>query len=190
MNNRPVEVALDAFIARLNAEQPSPPLVPYDEQWPSPCYQASAKSGTLVPWRPTQQSCRSDMFERLTEALGVSIHPDIVAYYCRYWSDPLPARSDDGDLSLLQVWNEQDMERLRGNLVGHAVALQKQKRPLTLFFACTEPDGEYFLSIDNNSGEVLLEKPGHKPLRTIANSLAEFIDSLTPLNIPDMETLG
>lgn len=190
MNKHSVESALDAFITRMLDLQPTPPRMPYDEHWPSLCYQEDAVSGALVPWRPVRQTCPSDMFERLEAALGVSIHPDLIAFYCRYWSDPLPALCEEGNLSLLQVWNEQDMERLRSNLIGHAIALQKQKRPLTLFFACTEPDGEYFLSIDNSSGEVLLEKPGQKPLRTIAGSMAEFIDSLTPLTIPDMETLG
>ena len=49
-----------------------------------------------------------------------------------------------------------------------------------MFFACTEPDGDYFLTINNDTGEVQLEAPGRKPLRTVAGCLAEFMDTLTP----------
>jgi SecY interacting protein Syd len=99
----------------------------------------------------------------------------------------LPATSDWGDLSLLFVWSEKDCERLRGNLVGHLLTKQKQKQPATLFFACTEPDGEKFISIDNQTGEVWLEQPGKKPIMKLADSLDVFLGKLTPKPIPDME---
>jgi len=79
------------------------------------------------------------------------------------------------------------MERLRGNLIGHALMKRKKRQPLTLFFATTEPDGNYFLSIQNDDGSVWLEQPGKKPLRQLAPSLAEFIAGLTPELIPDQE---
>ena len=127
------------------------------------------------------------MFKRLEEALGYSIHPDVIAWYSRYWSDPLPASCSEGDLNLLFLWNEQDTERLRSNLIGHLLNKQKLKHKPTLFFACTEPDGEMFLSVDNESGEVWLEQPGKQPQRKLANSLTEFISGLTALPIPDQE---
>ncbi len=182
-----VTQALEEFIARQQALQPGLPLTPYDPDWASPCYQSSGPAGTPVPWRPVKQTPAQDMFERLGAALETAIHPDLAAFYSLYWSDPLPARSRDGELNLLQAWNPDDLERLRSNLIGHALAKRKQRQPLTLFFACTEPDGDYFLSIDNQSGKVLLEAPGKAPLRVLADSLAEFIASLEPLPIKDME---
>lgn len=187
MSTHSVTAALDRFIEKQQQLQTKPPLTVYDAKWPSACYTETVQDGTKVTWRPVRQSEPQDMFERLGNALEVEVHPDLVAYFSRYWSDPLPARASDGELSLLQVWNEEDLERLRSNLIGHAMAVQKQKRPLTFFFACTEPDGDYFLSIDNESGEILLEQPGKKPLRKLADSLADYIDSLEPLLIPDME---
>lgn len=187
MSEKSASEALDQFIQRQQALQSNLPLVTYDSDWPSNCYVNEVGNGNTTPWRPVKQTERQDMFERLGEALEVTIHPDLISYYTRYWSDPLPAHSSDGDLSLLLVWNNDDMERLRSNLIGHALGLRKQKRPLTFFFACTEPDGDYFLSIDNNTGEILLEQPGKKPLRKLSDSLADFLDSLEPLKIADTE---
>ncbi|MBU2966433.1 SecY-interacting protein [Amphritea sp. 2_MG-2023] len=167
------------------------PLTTYDPEWPSDCLQSVAEPDQPVNWLPVRQpdssnSC-DDMFDRLEQALGYSIHLDLRTWYRRYWSEPLPATSDWGDLSLLFLWSEKDCERLRGNLVGHLLTKQKQKRPPTLFFACTEPDGEKFLSIDNQTGEVWLEQPGKKPIMKLADSLALFLDKLTPKTIPDLE---
>jgi len=182
-----VAVALDHFIARQQVLQPTAPVTPFDSQWPSACYLQEANDGDPVGWRPVKQAEASDMFERLGEALEQQIHPDIVTFYSRYWSDPLPASCEEGELSLLQVWNAEDMERLRSNLVGHALAKRKQRQPLTLFFATTEPDGNYFLSIENESGTIWLEQPGKKPIRQLADSLAAFIDRLKPEPIQDLE---
>lgn len=191
MSDYSVSAALDRFINRQQQCQPKPPKAIYDPEWQSACYQVEPtehpQPNAQVPWRPVRQEENHSMFQRLSEALEVSVHPDLIAFYSRYWSDPLPARSSDGELSLLQVWNDDDMERLRSNLIGHALMLRKQKRPLTFFFACTEPDGDYFLSIDNETGVVLLEQPGKKPLRKLADSLADYLDTLEPLKIPDME---
>lgn len=185
--NNPVSQALESFINAQQQLQPEPPRIPYDGEWPSLCYLKKVEEGEPVPWRPVRQLETTDMFTRLSEALEQPIHPDLVAFYSCYWSDPLPARCEDGQLNLLQVWNTDDMERLRGNLVGHALMKHKKRQPLTLFFATTEPDGNYFLSIQNDDGSVWLEQPGKKPLRQLAPSLAEFIAGLTPELIPDQE---
>jgi len=182
-----VEAALDKFVSQLIRLQPEAPTLPFNSEWPSDCYESSASDGQPVRWRPTRQTLKTDLFERIENALDEKVHPDIADYYSRYWSDPLPANCVEGDLSLIQVWNEEDMERLRGNLIGHALSKRQQKRPLTFFFACAEPDDNYFISVDNFSGEVLLELPGKPPIRKLANNLAEFIGSLTPRAIENMD---
>ena len=178
-----VQLALDNFIAKFKQRHPSPPTLTYNSDWPSECYLEVVAEGTQVGWFPGLQQPASDMFQRLQTALDETIHPDIIAYYTRYWSDPLPATCAEGDLSLLLVWNPEDMERLRGNLIGHALSKRQQKRPLTFFIACTEPDSDHFISVDNFSGEVWLELPGKPPIKPLANNLAEFIDRLEPRTI-------
>ena len=81
---------------------------------------------------------------------------------------------------MLQLWNTADTERLIENLLGHALAKRQAKAPYSVFFACTAIDSEVFLSVENHTGHVILERPGYKPERTIAASLAEFIAGLTP----------
>lgn len=159
------------------------PQLPFDPAWPSACIvENDPTPDHMIHWRPVRQQPTSDMFERLAEALEIQLHPDIRTWYTRYWSDPLPARHEDGELTLLLCWNDEDMERLRGNLLGHLMAKQKQHQPLSLFFACT--DGDEFMTVDNRDGSVWLERPGRKPIRQLAGSLSEFLATLTPLPSP------
>ncbi|MFC6668854.1 SecY-interacting protein [Marinobacterium aestuariivivens] len=182
--------ALDHFIERALARQLDQigrlPQLPYDPEWPSDCYQTQATPGEPVGWRPVRQPGTSDLFARIGSALQLDIHPDIVSYYGRYWSDPLPARRSEGQLNLLQLWNPEDGERLRANLIGHVLEQARRKRPPTLFFACIEDD-DLFISLDNRDGSIWLEAPGKKPLRQLHDTLADFLDSLQPDIIADQE---
>lgn len=175
--------ALDQFIERyLELYRDTPaglPLIDYDADWPSECYQGPADRNHQSPWKPVRQTTTNPLFDGLSAALETEIHRDIRDYYNRYWSDPIAASSADGDLSLLFVWNDEDFERLRANLIGHALNKRRQKLPLTLFFACTEPE-ELVLSLENSSGRILLEQPGQPPIREIAPSLEEFLHQLSP----------
>ena len=92
------------------------------------------KTENLFPGNRRRQTQLHPLFEGLEKALELEIHSDIKAYYNRYWSDPIPARFEDGDLSLLFVWNDEDFERLRGNLIGHAMAKHKIKAATDIFF--------------------------------------------------------
>lgn len=175
--------ALDRFIAeylRLQTAQGLPCQV-READWPSDCFCEDSEEGALTPWRPVRISDPIDMFDRLGQALEQPIHPDLVSYYSRYWSDPLYARHPDGELSLLFCWNEADMERLRANLIGHALSKFRTGQPLTLFFACVEPDSDQILTLNNQDGSIWLERPGKPAIQQIAGSLSEFLEQLTPL---------
>ncbi len=178
------EQALDQLITSFGElyRDSEGPFIDYDPEWPSDCYRGEPDSDGRICWRPTRQQRSHDLFQGLSAALETEIHPDLITYYGRYWSDPIPATYTDGDLSLLFVWNDEDYERLRGNLIGHALTKRKQKRPLTFFFACTEPE-DLILSLDNSSGSVVLEEPGRPPIREVAPSLAAFLQQLTPRRI-------
>ena len=89
---------------------------------------------------------------------------------------------DRNGLDFDAIWNSEDYERLRANLIGHALGRIKLKQPLSLFFGCTHPE-EYVLSINNSSGQVMLEQPGKKANDCIAESLADFLNQLQPIAI-------
>ena len=112
--------------------------------------------------------------------MELTVHPDIKEYYGAYWSAGLEADAPQGPVSLILLWNPDDADRLVENLIGHALAKRRRRSPFTVFFACTAADSELFLTVDNASGEVLLEKPGYKPIEVVAPSLAEFLGRLTP----------
>lgn len=163
---------------------------PFDPAWRSPCeigepytrqpQNRSGEPGEFIRWRPVKRSLADD-FPGLENALETDIHPDIKSYYGAFWSGNLEAEAPDGHVSLIMLWNPADADRLIENQIGHALVNRRSKSPLSLFFACTEPDSDLILTVRNDSGEVLLERPGYKPLRSVAGSLAEFLDLLAPV---------
>jgi len=170
----------------------------HDPDWRSPCelgepypVEADAGSGNPAPqrirWQPLARppANAAEDFAPLERALEISIHQDIKDYFGSFWSGGLEATAPDGHVSLILLWNDADRERLIENLIGHAMAKQRARSGFSVFFACTEPDSELFLSIDNASGAVLLEKPGFKPLRQVAPDLAGFLKELVPAS-PDL----
>ena len=180
-NDTSTTAALERFVARYLVAFPTL-YDRFDRAWRSPCELGDPidhEGERVVPWRPLRRS-RADDFGGLERALEIEVHPDIKAYYGAFWSGGLEATAQEGHVSLILLWNAQDADRLIENLIGHALAKRRAKSPFTVFFACTEPDSDLFLSIDNASGAVVLEQPGAKPMREVARTLAEFLDRLTP----------
>lgn len=150
---------------------------PFDPEWRSPC--ELHQDTELTWWRPARQEAPVS-FAGLEHALECGIHPDIKSYYGSYWSGTLEADSEEGRVSLIQLWNRKDFDRLIANLIGHAMAKRRLGQTFTLFFANTDPDSELFLSIDNASGAVMLEEPGKPVLREVETDIRRFLGRLTP----------
>ena len=187
--------ALAGFVARYLKAFPELYEV-YDPHWRSPCETGDPETwadGTVaVPWQPVRRRYAED-FAGLENALETTIHADIKAYYGGYWSGGLEAQAEEGHVSLIFLWNQSDAQRLVENLIGHAMAKQRARVPFSVFFACTEADSELFLSVDNESGRVLLERPGYKPMREVAESLSGFLGTLKPASPylhPERAALG
>jgi SecY interacting protein Syd len=177
-----VTTELVAFVDRYLGRHPTP-VDPFDRAWRSPCEigepYIDATGEELIAWRPVRRSFADD-FAGLERALERPIHPDVKAYYGAFWSGGLEATAVEGHVSLILLWNPADAERLVENLIGHALAKRRVRSPFTVFFACTEPDSDLFLSVDNESGAVVLEAPGAKPIRTVAPSLTDFLRGIDP----------
>lgn len=150
---------------------------PFDPEWRSPCEHHQHDGQTF--WQPNRQA-EPVSFDGLANALEHPIHPDICAYYGAYWSGTLEANSEEGPVSLIQLWNQEDFERLIANLIGHALNKRRSDSGFSVFFANTDPDSELFLSIDNETGFVLLEEPGKKPIREVEESIHSFLARLSP----------
>jgi len=150
----------------------------FDPDWRSPGETHQSADRTF--WRPAVQSEPVD-FSGLANAVEAPIHPDICAFYGSFWAGNLEATSAEGHVSLIQLWNTDDFDRLVANLIGHYMAKQRINQPYTVFVANTEPDSEFFLSIDNKTGKILLEEAGKPPVREVESDIATFLNRLTPV---------
>jgi SecY interacting protein Syd len=173
--------ALDDFIDHY-VKSVQPLLEPFDAEWGSPCETGEPldlDGKAVIAWRPVR---RNDMnvLIRLEAAFETRLHPDLATWWGRWFSGHLEAQAPDGPLTLLQLWNPADGDRMVENQIGHVMAQRRAKAPLSFFFACTADESDLQLTVDNQSGQVLLEPPGRKPLRVLAPDLATFIDELVP----------
>lgn len=176
-----VSIALEKFIEKYlqqGAKDPELLSIDYDLQWPSLCYMSSAKDGDSVPWQPIKRADGGDFID-IEKALDISIHNDLIDFYTGYWSDNLNAKISEDTVHLLQPWNDDDFIRLQQNLVGHVLMKRRLKQPITLFFGLTDDD-DFIITLDNQSGEVMLEQVGMLPAKVLAPNLATFLSSLEP----------
>ena len=182
-----VKAALDRLLRRYVEEcqrvSGSLPLQEYDPAWPSACQVGEPDAAAKIHWQPTKRDTAAD-FSGLERALGVAIHPDVKSFYGCYWGSPMELAAAEGGVTLIQIWNDRDFDRLVENILGHAMAKQRIKAPLTIFIASTD-EGELMLSVENDTGRVVLEEPGSPPIREISASLVEFLDGLQPLATPE-----
>lgn len=176
-----VKSTLDALIESVLAQYPTLYDI-FDPEMRSLCTVGEPFSHDdleVIRWVPHRRR-RAEDFGGLENALEVEIHPDIKAYYGNHWSGCIETEHKEGHVSLIFLWNTLDVDRLVENLIGHALAQKQSRSPFSVFFACTEPNSELFLAINNASGEVQLEKPGYKPIRVVAPNLTEFLSELQP----------
>lgn len=181
-----VIAALDKFVQEyVDAAIQNPQLlvVEYDKDWPSECYEKSSDTSESVNWRPVKRTGIAN-FGDMETALDLKIHEDVISFYSAYWSDNLNARTNKGSLQLLQPWNQNDFERLQQNLIGHILMKRRLKQPETLFIALTDED-DFILTVNNASGEVMLEQVGLLPKEVVAPNLTHFIQSLQPIRATD-----
>lgn len=162
------------------------PIVEHDESWPSPC-ELNKHDESHNYWKPfkfsnSQEPLLDDSklsFSNVESALSLKLHPDIKTYFTTFFSEELEAECDDGVLTLLFAWNNDDFLRLQQNIIGHLLMKQKLKQDETVFFAVTDEE-DIIISLLNSTGEVWVERVGCKPHKKLSNSLMEFIAQLKP----------
>jgi len=165
------------------------PIIEHDELWISPC-ELDAHDESHNYWQPvTVKSAQktngvSDelSFNNVESALELKLHQDIKTYFTTIFSGDIEAKCLDGQLSLLFAWNSEDFERLQENIIGHILMKQRLKQDETVFFAVTDEE-DMIISINNNNGEVWVERVGCKPHKKLSDSLDSFIKQLTPLSV-------
>ena len=153
------------------------PIIAKDDNWISSCQQSDYDENN-IHWRPVEIDINLS-FKNIESALDIYLHPDIKTYFSTYFSESINAKCEDGGISLLFAWNKEDFHRLQENIIGHILMKKRLKQDNTIFFAVTDED-DIILSINNDSGEVWVERVGFKAHKKLANSLNCFINQLTP----------
>ncbi|SEK83526.1 SecY interacting protein Syd [Colwellia chukchiensis] len=153
------------------------PITEKIADWPSPCEQGIHQEIYSL-WQPIKVT-EPLTFTNVETALELTLHDDIKTYFTTLYCDSLDASCEHGDLSLLFAWNSKDFARLQENIIGHILMKTKLKQKLTVFFATTDDD-DHILSIANDDGAVWVEKVGCEPHKKLAQSLAEFLQQITP----------
>ncbi|MCE0493043.1 SecY-interacting protein [Vibrio salinus] len=176
-----VKDALDDFGKRytvaFNQKNGCDPVDRELTDWPSECVRE--RNQDVVLWQPVERDNVAD-FSNIEKAMEIDLHPDIHQFFGRFYSGDMTAAYEGEELTLIQVWNDDDFERLQENIIGHLVMQSRLKLPPTVFIAGIDSDIDV-ISVCNVSGEVILETLGTKKRRVLARSLVEFLMKLEPV---------
>lgn len=145
---------------------------------PSPCVQQTV--GEEVWWLPQPFTLAKNL-ENIERALDLRLQPAVIAWYTSQFAGDMEVLIDGQPCTLLQVWSEEDFERVQENLIGHLVMKRRLKQPPTLFIATTQSEQE-IVSVCNLTGNVILEKLGKKEHPVLAATLEEFLGSLSVID--------
>ncbi|PQJ88466.1 SecY-interacting protein [Aliivibrio sifiae] len=143
----------------------------------SPCIDETRDLEIL--WQPITRE-ESIRLVNIEKGIELDLHDDFHAFYGAQFSADMAAKFEDMNIELLQVWSDEDLENLQGNMLGHLVMQRRLKLVPTLFIAVTDDEMEV-ISICNQSGEVILDTVGTKKRKVLAENMAEFLEKLEPV---------
>ncbi|QIZ77408.1 SecY-interacting protein [Ferrimonas lipolytica] len=125
------------------------------------------------------------LFDNVAAALELELHGDLERFYGQFYAGSLLFDADFGSGELLQIWSDDDLQRLQQNLIGHLLMKQKLKQHPTLFIGLLG-QGEQMIVLDNCDGSVWLEVPGELPSKRLADDIDQLMQQLSPrLMIPE-----
>ncbi|MGJ0625242.1 SecY-interacting protein [Xenorhabdus bovienii] len=143
---------------------------------PSSCIERTGDG--VVYWLPKLFSVHEKL-SKVETALDIRLQDSIHDYYVTQLAGDMTASFEGQNLSLIQVWSDDDFIRLQENLIGHLVTQKRLKLSPTAFIATIDSEMS-MISVCNLTGQVILEQSG-KPERTILSAdLASFLSVIKP----------
>ncbi|MQL50482.1 SecY-interacting protein [Photorhabdus khanii] len=144
---------------------------------PSPCITRTGND--MVYWLP-QPFLSEDKLNRVEVALDIQLQPVIHDFYTSQLAGDMTVMFESQQVSLIQVWSEDDFIRLQENLIGHLVTQKRLKLSPTAFIATMDSDMS-IISICNLTGEVILEQFGSNKRTRLSTDLIEFLGAIEPV---------
>jgi SecY interacting protein Syd len=165
------------YVTAFNTKNGCDPVDRELVDWPSEC--VLERNQDVVLWQPVKRKHDAD-FSNVEKAMEITLHPDICTFFGSFYSGDMDARFEGEELTLIQVWNEDDFARLQENMIGHLLMQRRLKVKPSVFIAGIDSDIDV-ISVCNTSGEVIKETLGTSKRQVLASSLAEFLTKLEPV---------
>jgi len=143
---------------------------------PSPCITSTID--LAIFWLPIQPSPYT--LKIVEEVVNIRIHDDAHLFYGTQYAADMQAKFHHLSLSLIQVWSDDDFSRLEQNIIAHLMMQKKLKRRPSIFIATTDDETE-IITIDNQTGKIILEKLITNETEVLADDLNVFLKSLKPI---------
>ncbi|WP_434527002.1 SecY-interacting protein [Photorhabdus asymbiotica] len=146
---------------------------------PSPCITHTGDD--IVYWLP-RPFPSEDKLNKVEVALDIQLQPAIHDFYTSQLAGDMTAMFEGQQLSLIQVWSEEDFIRLQENLIGHLVTQKRLRLSPTAFIATVDSDMS-IISLCNLTGEVILERFGSNKRTLLFTDLIGFLSAIKPVFI-------